>query len=296
MMTTDSTIYDFSLALAQMTDELLAIPDPLLRPVNLDIPAAVVAILGAMPKLQELRPEVVRVLGESYASPIDRMPNYAKAAYQAHADHLSLSAPAGLQALSESLVAIRDVLETDAVSLVKRKLADGGEIAGLRGNVGFQNQITDTLQLVGFFRRHWARIESITPVTTADLENAARLAATFANALGEREKGPASTSESAQLRTRAYTQVVTTWDEIRRVVTFLRWHQGDGDAIAPSLWAGRGGRRSEELERPVTPVVAGPTTPWQPATPATPAAPVVTPPAVPPIAPGLPGASPFITR
>lgn len=131
-------------------------------------------------------------------------------------------------------------------------------------------------------------------MTTADLENAAKLAATFANALGEREKGPASTSDSSELRIRAYTQMVITWDEIRRVITFLRWHQGDVDAVAPSLWAGRG-RRSDESERTATPVVAGPT-PAQPTTPATPATPVVTPPATPPIAPGLPGASPFITR
>ena len=296
MMTTDSTIHDFSLALAQVKDELLAIPEDQLRAVNFDIPAAIVVILGAVPGLQQQRPEIVRVLGESFASPIDRVPVYAKAAYQAHADHLSLSTPAGLQAMSEAMVTIRDVLETDATSLVKRKLAPGGEIAALRGNVGFQNQITDTLQLIGFFRRHWTRVESTTPVTEEDLDRAATLAATFANALGEREKATSSTSESADLRIRAYTQLVITWDEIRRVVTFLRWHQGDVDALAPSLWAGRG-RRSDESERTVAPViVAGPTAPSTPVVAApTPASPSVTPPAA-PIAPGMPGSSPFITR
>jgi len=130
----------------------------------------------------------------------------------------------------------------------------------------------------------------------ADLDRAATLAATFANALGEREKATSSTSEPAELRVRAYTQLVTTWDEIRRVVTFLRWHQGDVDALAPSLWAGRG-RRSDESERTVAPViVAGPTAPSTPVVAAPPpATPVVTPPAA-PIAPGMPGSSPFITR
>ena len=174
------------------------------------------------------------------------------------------------------------------MSLVKRKLADGSEIAELRGNVGFQNQITDTLQLVGFFRRHWARIEAVTPVTTSDLEQASTLAASLANALGEREQGPASTSAPAEVRTRAYTKLVVTWDEIRRVVTFLRWHKGDADAIAPSLWAGRGGRRGEE-PTPSTPGISEPATP-------TPVTPVATDPSVPGVAPGLPGSSPFITR
>ena len=114
MPTTDTTLNDFSQALTQVRAELLAIPEDELRTINFDIPSAAVAVLGAMPKLRELRAEIVSVLGERYAEPIDRVPAYAKAAYQAHADHLSLSTPAGLQAASEALVNIRDVLATDA--------------------------------------------------------------------------------------------------------------------------------------------------------------------------------------
>ena len=293
---TDPTSTSFSDALNRARPALLALPDEQLRPVNLDLSAAVVTVIGALPALRALRSEVVNVLGEPFAEPFDTLELYTQAAGQAHADYLSTSTPSGLQALSDELVAARDVLFIDATSLVKRKVLEGGELAELRGNVGFRNQVFDVLQLVGVFRRHWARVEALTPVKLADLDQAEALAKRLIEALGERERGPAVTTERAGLRTRGYTKFVTTYDEVRRIVTFLRWHQGDVDAIAPSLWAGRGGRRFDEA---VTPAAASPSaaSPGA-ATPTEVAAPPpahAAPPSV-PIAPGLPGASPFVTR
>ena len=38
--------------------------------------------------------------------------------------------------------------------------------------------------------------------------------------------------------------LVHTYDELRRMMTYLRWHIGDVDGLVPSLWAGRGGRKA----------------------------------------------------
>ena len=38
-------------------------------------------------------------------------------------------------------------------------------------------------------------------------------------------------------RQRAFTLLVTAYDEVRRAVTFVRWAEGDADAFAPSLYA-----------------------------------------------------------
>jgi hypothetical protein len=52
---------------------------------------------------------------------------------------------------------------------------------------------------------------------------------------------PAAGGAAVALRQRAFTLFATTYDEVRRAVSYLRWHDGDGDDIAPSLFACRGG-------------------------------------------------------
>jgi hypothetical protein len=61
-------------------------------------------------------------------------------------------------------------------------------------------------------------------------------------AAGQREQGPAVVVETARIRQQAFTLLVKAYDETRRAVSFLRWREGDADTIAPSLYAGRGGR------------------------------------------------------
>jgi len=39
-------------------------------------------------------------------------------------------------------------------------------------------------------------------------------------------------------------QHIHLYDFLRQVMTYLRWKHGDIDALAPSLWMGRGGRKA----------------------------------------------------
>lgn len=71
-------------------------------------------------------------------------------------------------------------------------------------------------------------------------------------AVGVREQGPESVAEVTADRQRAYTLFVTSHDQVRRAISYLRWEQGDVDDIAPSLFAGKK-RRETEPEHPSTP-------------------------------------------
>ena len=52
-----------------------------------------------------------------------------------------------------------------------------------------------------------------------------------------------------ELRARALSRLVRVYEELRRMMTFLRWHQDDVHAITPSLWANRGRRgRARDVE------------------------------------------------
>lgn len=266
----------FTEALAAVRAELDRIPAAELEPVTLDVRAAVFATLGAAPKVREHRAAMAQRFGETQAAHVERLEVAARAAGKAHADYQIEISGADLAPMSEAVIAVRTTLLVDAQSLVHRKLLDAGLLGELQGIQGAKNQCFDVLQLVGAFRKSWAAVEAHTPVKAADLDRAEALANQLATAAGIREQAIAGVSPSADLRRRAYTLLVRTYAEVRRMVTYLRWAEGDADAIAPSLWAGRQSPRRE-----VTPGLAVPT----PSNGQTGAS---------PIAPGLPGASPFV--
>jgi hypothetical protein len=253
--TTDTTTTNLSGALEQALPELMEMPAESLRPINLDITTAAVTVLGAMPALRERRPEIAAQLGEEHAAPIDKVELFTQAALQANANHNVSVAPARVQALSAEVVDKREVLYAEAIVQVKRKHLAPDALADLRGVVGFANQAHDLVQLIAAFRTNWATLEPVTHVTIAELDEAEQLAKRFLLALGEREQGPMSTSVSADVQKRAYTKFVDTWDLVRRAIVFLRWGKGDADTLAPSLWAGRGGRKARTAGDGEDPVI-----------------------------------------
>jgi hypothetical protein len=275
-------------ALESAKPELMKIPATSLRPINLDIPTIILTIMGALGALRALRALIAAVLGEAQAVYVDKLLVYVQATSQAHTDYLIALSPTNLQEMSDELVTRRDVLVSEATTLVKRKLIRAGELGELRGNVGFTNQIFDVFQVVTLLRKHWADVEPNSGVTLAELDAAERLAQRFTQVLADREKAASQTGELAEMRQRAYTGLLDTWDQVRRAVIYLRWNEGDAENIAPSLWAGRSRRPVGQTDGP-TPVIAAPGAP-------SPSTPVVSEPAAPPVAPGLPGNSPFITR
>jgi hypothetical protein len=81
---------------------------------------------------------------------------------------------------------------------------------------------------------------------------------------------------------------VHAYDQTRRAVAYLRWNEGDADAIAPSLYKGRGGRSASSSDTAAAPedaATAGPTAPASPG-----AAPPVVPRSL--ATPAAPGAAP----
>jgi hypothetical protein len=170
----------------------------------------------------------------------------------------------------------------------------GTRVAKLRSINGYKNIAFDVLGLVALLREHWATIQNKTAVRSEELEAAERLADRLVTAVGLRDQAPVALTAAVATRLRAYTLFMRSYDEARRAVEYLRWHQGDADSIAPSLYAGRGnGRRSQE---PITEgaTSGGPTSPTSPTPPTSPTSPVS--PGNPPVpAPGagLPGSNPF---
>jgi hypothetical protein len=103
----------------------------------------------------------------------------------------------------------------------------------------------------------WSNLEGKTPLSLQELNQAANPALDLASAIGSKEQSPVVIGEAARSRQAAFTLFRRAYDEARRAVLYLRYHEGDGDEIAPSLYAGRGGRGKAKPEQTDTAPAAG---------------------------------------
>ncbi len=214
-----------------------------LLPVNLDITSAVSTALGVLPEIRALRPAIAKALPELSLEHVDALEDLARAASYANTQHLIAAAPTDdLPERTGEGIELRQRLRADANALVTRGLMSEPSLKGLTGSTGAKNLARDLQILASSFRDAWVRIEGKCALSTADLDHAERLAARLLRVAGLREQGPVQTAATAELRQREFTAFCRSYDQIRRAVIFLRWSEGDADSIAPSLYAGRGGR------------------------------------------------------
>jgi hypothetical protein len=268
----------FSGAVERVQPQLDAIPPEELEPVRHDIVDATVTVLGVASHAKQYRGEVKAQIGESAAQHLDVLEDAARACGHAHATYLSQVHGIDTDGAAEGTSRSRRILLAEARSLVGQKKMPASVLGEIVGGTGQKALCLDVLQLVAAFRTSWASVSDQTSVTIDELDQAEALANALATSLGENEQGNAS-SPAAELRLRAYTFFVRTYDEVRRAIHFVRWDAGDADEIAPSLGAGRTRHAADEEPAPST-------------TPAAPAAPT---PVAAPAPVGTPGAQPFVT-
>ncbi|MEZ4253140.1 MAG: hypothetical protein R3B99_33445 [Polyangiales bacterium] len=213
--------------------------------------------LGAEPRLEPFRREPVAAAGKEAASCSTPSCRPRRPRWATRFDTLAQGNE--LPARYEVLLAKHTVLLADAEPLVARGHIPAAALAEARNTNGYQATVASITRLVALFRENWSKVAKLTATTQADLDEAGKLAAEFAQQVATRDqaalRGPAT-----DLRTRAISDAFRIHDELRRMMTYLRWREGDLDQILPSLYAGRGGRkplsdRRTEPADPFTPVV-----------------------------------------
>jgi hypothetical protein len=290
--TEDSDAAEFASGFQRVEAEIQAVSERDLMPVNVDVQSAVATVLGALPEIRALRGTFAQLLGFDLVR-FDKLRDYTLALGHTHAMYRAASGPSdGLTALADSVIALRDVLEADAVALAKRKILDEAQVTKLRGGSGYKNIAFEVVGLVGLFREHWDAIKGRSALQTDELEHAGQLAQQLVTAIGLKEQGPAIVNAAAVLRQRAFTLFTNAYDDVRRAVSYLHWSDAKADEIAPSLFAGRGGRGAPDQPTPPTPAPTASATSAATSAPAAAqsilnAAPAALVPA------GLPGSSPF---
>ncbi len=224
--------------------ELEALPAEQVAHVNLEPMVAVSVVLGTLPELQSFRAELMRRLPDFDLPRFDKLEDYAMALAHAHTMHLvAQKPPDDLRVLHAEGVALCERLRSDAEALFKRGLIEPMAPKALEGTVGHRNLAND-LQVLG---RHLTdslpAVEEESAIQATELERAMLLSARILRSLGLREQSPGASRAASNMRARAFTLLVSAYENARRAISYLRWKEGDVDAIIPSLYANRGGGR-----------------------------------------------------
>ena len=229
--------------------EMEAIPPECVRRVNVDIPNASSTVLAAIPKIVGIKSAIVAAAPNFDIRKIDKLEPCALALRGSHLVYLALiETPDELRVLCDQAIVARDLFRTDAAPLCKRGLIEASALKDCRGLMGYRNIATELGLVVTVFKGAWSVIQGKTAVTLDELERARRISQAMARYVGYKEQASLTVAEASDKRARAFTLLHNCYDEVRRVVIYTRWAEGDAETIAPSIYAGRnrGDDTSEE--------------------------------------------------
>jgi hypothetical protein len=236
---------DFEQAFATVEGEIRTVPADKVVHITVDVRNAAVNTVARLPRLEELRDQIVALPGFEVEA-FNRLKTYALGAAHAYFLHqMSAASPAEVAELAERAAERRSVRLADVRALVARGLIDGAPLEKLGGSSGHRSTAYDLILLRNLLVEAWPQITGQTLLTADDLEEDASLASQLLMAAGAKSVEPVEPTETALVRDQAFTLFVNKYDQVRRAVTYVRWDEGDADEYAPSLYAGRGPRRRE---------------------------------------------------
>lgn len=247
-------------AYLELVTEIEAVPDEDELPINVDLISAVIQVLGVLPELKALRPEI-QELPRFNLQRFDKLEKYALALGHTHALYRSTVPDKGtVSELGNAVTALRDRLLADAHTLAGYDLLNAERLRDCKKANGYRAAAGDLFTIVTVLKEHWPRIEGKTPLTKAALDDAGNRAVELMSAVGVREQGPVEAARATRLRQKAFRLFVDAYEDTRRAVAYVRASHRDADEITPSFWGPRGARR-----KAVEPVEATEPLPQHPA-------------------------------
>jgi hypothetical protein len=239
-------------ALTQVRPLLDAMPASALGRITLHVPMAVSIGLGALPNIVARQDEFRRRLPEYDHERAGRLREFAHAALYAHI----IAARYGdgstrLPALLAEAAPLRTRMLGAAELHSIYGEFDAGRVATIRQGTGHFDTANDLIELAMLFRETRDRLAGKTPVTDGEIVRARELGLEIVDALGQRRvgtDGAATPTRPDEDRLKAFWLYAGTYEESRRAMTYVRWHEGDADLLVPSLFSGRRRRGSSSDE------------------------------------------------
>lgn len=241
----------FEEAYQRVEPELAALSPDELAPINLEIASAVATVLFLWAGILKLRDTIVRELVAFDIVRFDKIVDYAMALGYANTMYLVATQPPDeQQMIYDESAAMRETLHTDTRALIGRGFIKEASIKELKGLTGYKNIAVDLQILATVLKASWPTIEGQCAIQMSELDHALKLSTVMFGIVGFRENGSDAQAATANIRVRAFTLFVRAYDDARRAVIFLRWHEGDADSIAPSLHPGRSMSKKKPTDKP----------------------------------------------
>lgn len=199
---------------------------------------AAITALEAAGQVEALRGQLVAMFGVERVGCLDRLPSVARAALHAHADWQALDHEPDVRAIAAELLAERKSLRDEVGRLVSQGDVDAHALTSQSQLFSYTSLCRDVLALTATLDAARQLPSLVTLVSVDDIAHAQALVDELLRALGRRtQRRP---SALAVRRAEAFALLLSTYDDVRRLVTFLRWKERDADLIAPSLFAASG--------------------------------------------------------
>jgi hypothetical protein len=230
-------------AFEAVREEIVAVPTTSLVRRNLNIPRAARRGLMVAERIEPLRAELSSIGHLDYAK-IEKLPTYALALIFAHERvEAADEAEVPLAELLAKAVPLRADLMKTGDMLAHFGLVSSERMAQIHAGQGHVDTADDLLALGLLLGGIWPKIKDKVFITREQIDQAILLSAQLQRAIGVRESGDedplAEPSDARHVRAQALELFVAAYEECRRGVSHLRWHEGDATQIVPSLYPGR---------------------------------------------------------
>jgi hypothetical protein len=240
-------------AFALARPEIVAVPASAFVPTNLDMARAARRGLAVAERVERLHPALARLDDLDFRA-VSNLRCYALAVL--HVQGLVEQGGEASVALLASLLAeaapLRELMLHSAETLALAGYVSYERVAAIRAGHGHADTAGDLQALGCLYAELWDRVRDKVPITRAMVERATTLSVELNSALGVREIDDdplVEPSDPIHLRAQAFTLFVRAYDECRRGVSYLRWHQGDALVLVPSLYVRRSRKAvANELE------------------------------------------------
>lgn len=219
--------------------DLMLMPDGQSDAVVLDTASVVGMVVWACSAMAPYKDTLATMPGMDMAR-FSKLSDYARAlAYWQQRARLTNAVPMGLTELVQKGTVVRDRTLRDLEAHVRHGHLDANVLDPFGGPISYRKLGNDLEALSILVHDTWSKLEGRTLLTLDAMDDAYRLGARIIDACAERDLAPATAARATQMRDRAYTLVVRTYNEARSAMMFVRRAEGDADSIVPSLYTTR---------------------------------------------------------
>jgi hypothetical protein len=243
---------DAEKAYERVKPELEALTADELSAMNVDLVSATSIALGVSERIVSHRERMAK-LPEFDVRHVDKLVDYAKAAWFVYVTNLPAPEPAEGAQLMNEVIELRAKMLMWATPLVGAGKFDAAAIARIREGSGNKDAAGDLVALVGLYRARWEDVKGICAVTERDLTRGAEIGPAVFAMISRREFQTSTISDGSLRVRRAWTLLDRAYGQCRRGLGFLRFEEEDTDSLAPSLRRNQGNQsRPQPTERPPT--------------------------------------------